>query len=208
MCEPSQCSGYFSDLKSYIGMKIFTFLWDLTLTHEWAQNFLSKLLKDHNKGENESDLLEIKRNYEKLAKKHEFVKLKGTVPEQLATWDDHDYCRNDAGSSCQIKEKLKDQFLSFWRGDHYDRGDREGVYESYNYTIPNEVTKSGDFSIQVSSFLRLISCSALWYQVIVLDTRYFRTPLIYRDDVLAEDGTLLKELRTTCGDHEDEGAPV
>jgi hypothetical protein len=51
MCEPSECPSYLSALKSYIGMKLFSLLWDNEYTHNWAGDLLIKLLKDHNHGE-------------------------------------------------------------------------------------------------------------------------------------------------------------
>jgi hypothetical protein len=40
------------------------------------------------------DVRALRENYDELASKSEFITLKEAVPVQLATWDDHDYCRN------------------------------------------------------------------------------------------------------------------
>lgn len=52
MCEPAQCETVFSAVKSYVGMKVFSALWDNDYSHNWAADVLVKLLKDHNHGEN------------------------------------------------------------------------------------------------------------------------------------------------------------
>ena len=47
----------------------------------------------------------MKDNYAALLAKPEFQALRASVPEQLATWDDHDYCRNDAGAECALRKE-------------------------------------------------------------------------------------------------------
>jgi alkaline phosphatase D len=83
------------------------------------------------------------------------VKLKETCPI-LATWDDHDYGKNDAGAEYPMKKESQQVFLDFF-GDSPDslRRKREGVYGAYVF---------GPEGKRV--------------QVILLDTRYFRSPLI------------------------------
>lgn len=73
----------------------------------------------------------------------------------LATWDDHDYGRNDAGREYPKKADSQRVFLDFW-GDAPDspRRSREGVYDSYTF---------GPEGRRV--------------QIIVLDTRFFRDAL-------------------------------
>ncbi len=85
----------------------------------------------------------------------------------LATWDDHDYGENDAGREYPIRVQSQAAFLDFL-GEPSDsaRRSREGVYESYTFGPPGE---------------RL--------QIILLDTRYHRSPLTARNERGAyEDG--------------------
>lgn len=77
--------------------------------------------------------------------------------EVLAVWDDHDYGKNDAGRKYKSKVASKELFLEFWREPkNSNRYDHEGIYHSVYYG-------SGE---------RIV-------QVILLDTRTFRTRLKY-----------------------------
>jgi alkaline phosphatase D len=77
----------------------------------------------------------------------------------LATWDDHDYGQNDAGGDFPHKEQAKALFLDFWQVAENDpRRAREGIYHSV---------------IHGPEGMRL--------QVILLDTRSFRSPLTPTD---------------------------
>jgi alkaline phosphatase D len=92
--------------------------------------------------------------YAKAARIEGYRKLRDTVPV-LATWDDHDYGQNDAGGDFPYKEQAKSLFLDFWQVPEDDpRRRRDGVYEARSYGPDG---------------MRL--------QVIVLDTRSFRSPL-------------------------------
>jgi len=73
----------------------------------------------------------------------------------LATWDDHDYGKNDAGNDYIKRDESQKIFLDFFneRADS-PRHKRPGVYTSYYF---------GKADKRV--------------QLILLDTRYFRTPL-------------------------------
>ena len=73
----------------------------------------------------------------------------------LATWDDHDYGENDAGAEFPMRAESAEIFKDFFSipGDHPMRG-REGVYHSATF---------GPEGKRV--------------QIILLDTRYFRSPL-------------------------------
>ncbi len=107
--------------------------------------------------------------------------LAGSTPV-IGTWDDHDYGLNDGGREFAVREESQQAFLDFL-GVPPDspRRQREGVYTSHTYRHPRGKVK-----------------------VIVLDTRYFRTPL--RDDPSGEkryiphafgEGTLLGEAQWT-----------
>src|SRR5262245_53217116 len=77
----------------------------------------------------------------------------------LATWDDHDLGANDAGSDYPRKEESQRIFLDFF-GDAVDspRRYRPGVYDA-----------------------RVFGPEGRRLQVILLDTRYFRTSPLKRD---------------------------
>lgn len=100
-------------------------------------------------------LLNIKRQYKKLAKKPEFQQLKAHVP-MIATWDDHDYGMNDSGKEFKGKEGSKKLFLKFWgEPENSSRWERLGIYTSYYYQ----------------------TVGGKKIQIILLDTRTFRSPL-------------------------------
>jgi alkaline phosphatase D len=87
------------------------------------------------------------------------VRLRETVPH-LAIWDDHDFGLNDGGAEFGHKNGSKAAFLRFWQihGDD-PRRSREGLYYSAMF---------GTESQRV--------------QVILLDTRWFRSALKPSDD--------------------------
>ncbi len=82
-----------------------------------------------------------------------FARLRREVPH-LATWDDHDYGFNDGGAEFAHKAASKAAFLRFWQVPAEDeRHGREGVYHARSYGPPGRRV-----------------------QVIMLDTRWFRSP--------------------------------
>jgi alkaline phosphatase D len=96
----------------------------------------------------------IREKYDTLAKLPGFRRLRATCPV-LATWDDHDFGKNDGGADWALKDESQKLFLDFWgvaKGD--PRRAQKGVYHS---TVVGPVGKR--------------------VQVILLDTRYFRSPL-------------------------------
>jgi alkaline phosphatase D len=71
----------------------------------------------------------------------------------IGTWDDHDFGRNNAGSSYKLKEVTRDLALSFMEVPIGDpRWTREGLYGAYDFGPEGQKTK-----------------------VILLDNRYFAT---------------------------------
>lgn len=76
------------------------------------------------------DMSELRAKYAQLAAKAGFQRLRATTPV-LATWDDHDYGENDAGSEFPMKEESRRIFLEFW-GEPADspRWSRDGIYTS------------------------------------------------------------------------------
>lgn len=82
------------------------------------------------------------------------VKLRNTIPH-LVTWDDHDYGKNDAGAELPHKRLSQQLFLEYWAAPPNDpRRSREGIYSAQMFGPPDRRV-----------------------QVILLDTRYFRSPL-------------------------------
>lgn len=102
-----------------------------------------------------SDMLEMKHKYDELSSMPHFAELRRRCPV-LATWDDHDFGINDGGADFPEREAAEQVFLNFWN-DPPDspRRQRPGVYEARVFGPPGK---------------RL--------QVILLDTRYFRSPLL------------------------------
>jgi alkaline phosphatase D len=100
------------------------------------------------------DPAELSRKYGLLAASPGFRRLAAASP-LLATWDDHDYGANDAGMGFPMKKESRRQFLDFWQVPAASpRRRHEGIYDAAAYGTPGR---------------RL--------QVILLDTRYFRSRL-------------------------------
>jgi alkaline phosphatase D len=96
----------------------------------------------------------LREKYAALAASDGFRRLAAACP-LLATWDDHDYGLNDAGKGFPMKRESRRQFLDFWRVPaDSSRRQHEGIYDAQVYGAPGR---------------RL--------QVILLDTRWFRTAL-------------------------------
>jgi alkaline phosphatase D len=96
----------------------------------------------------------IKEKYEAMAKVPGYQKLKATCPI-LATWDDHDYGPNDAGAEFPHKDASQKLFLDFFGVDPGDpRRKQQGVYNASIIGPPGKRV-----------------------QVILLDTRYHRSPI-------------------------------
>jgi alkaline phosphatase D len=96
----------------------------------------------------------LHRKYQALAASPGFQRLAAACP-LLATWDDHDYGLNDAGRGFPMKKESRRQFLDFWRVPaDSPRRKHAGVYDAAVFGPP-----------------------AARLQVILLDTRYFRTRL-------------------------------
>ncbi|MEM8874732.1 MAG: alkaline phosphatase D family protein [Planctomycetota bacterium] len=100
------------------------------------------------------DLDEFRAKYAQLESHPVFAELRRKVP-LLATWDDHDYGRNDAGKEWHLRAEAQ-QIALDWQGvsETDPRREREGIYHAETFGEPGQ---------------RL--------QVILLDTRYFRDPI-------------------------------
>lgn len=96
--------------------------------------------------------------YQMLGAHPEYKKL-DSATRILATWDDHDFGRNDAGRHYPYKEQSKELFLKFFKEpDSSARRKHEGIYQA-------EYLKQGDKTIQV----------------LLLDVRTFRNSLLKYD---------------------------
>lgn len=90
--------------------------------------------------------------YNKLAKQPGYKKFRSNTPI-IATWDDHDYGKNDAGKEFPIKSLSKNLFLDFFEvPNHAKERTRSGIYSAHYFEKDNKKL-----------------------QILLLDTRYFRS---------------------------------
>ena len=102
-----------------------------------------------------TDMNVLRAKYQTLSERPEFQRLMKSTA-LIATWDDHDYGRNDAGKEYPKKVESKEIFLDFWKEpEGTERRKTEGIYTSYEY-------EEGGQKLQV----------------ILLDTRTFRGSLL------------------------------
>jgi alkaline phosphatase D len=100
------------------------------------------------------DMDVLRAKYRLLGEQPGFRSLKQNCPV-LATWDDHDYGANDAGAEYPKKKESQQVFLDFFEVPKNDpRRRQEGVYHA-----------------------RTFGPEGKRVQIILLDTRYFRSPL-------------------------------
>lgn len=99
--------------------------------------------------------MQVMRNcYQAMKKDSSYLNFKEKIPV-LGTWDDHDYGQNDGGATYSKKDSVQQIFLDFFdAGTNDPRRKQQGIYFSKAYQI-------GDKRINV----------------IILDTRYFRSEL-------------------------------
>lgn len=99
-------------------------------------------------------LPELKAAYMRLASSEPFARLRAKAPV-LPMWDDHDYGLNDAGADFKFRAEAEKLFEYVWNVRADDpRAGREGVHGAWIL---------GDNGERV--------------QIIMLDTRFFRSPL-------------------------------
>ena len=98
----------------------------------------------------------LRATYQRLADKPGFQQLRATT-NIVATWDDHDYGKNDAGAELKGKASSREIMLDFWNEpkDSPRRTQPGGIYTAYLLGEPGKIV-----------------------QVILLDTRWNRTPLV------------------------------
>ncbi|WP_282050928.1 alkaline phosphatase D family protein [Maribacter aquivivus] len=100
------------------------------------------------------DMVALRAMYSKQKEQTEYKKLVETT-DILGTWDDHDYGLNDGGVEFETKDASQQEFLNFMNvPEDNPLRKRQGVYNSKKYDVDGH-------SINI----------------IILDTRYFRTQL-------------------------------
>ncbi len=134
-------------------------IWDAVLAYR-PELFLflgDNVYGDVRNGRNvpEPELIEsLQQSYALAARVPGMARLRSTVPH-LATWDDHDYGKNDAGADFAGRQEAQRLFLQFWDVPLSDeRHQREGIYSAQTFGPEGQRV-----------------------QVILLDTRFFRSPL-------------------------------
>jgi len=100
-----------------------------------------------------SDMDELFRAYGELSEQPDFQRLASRVPI-MATWDDHDFGMNDAGGSYYGKFGSEAIFETYWGMEDHPIAERDGIYYSQTFGPPGQSV-----------------------QIIMLDTRFFRTEL-------------------------------
>jgi len=100
------------------------------------------------------DMKLLAAKYSKLCARPEFQNLYQNCPV-LATWNDHDYGLNDSGREYPRKAESRALFLSFWNPPKTATLPTKGIYQSY-----------------------VLSTEGKQLQLILLDTRSFRSPLL------------------------------
>ena len=114
------------------------------------------LLGDNVYGDTE-DMAVLRAKWDRLAEEPNFAAIREAVPV-LATWDDHDYGANDAGADYPMRAESQQVFLDFLgEPAGSERRATPGVYDARTFGPPGKRV-----------------------QVILLDTRYFRSPLARR----------------------------
>jgi alkaline phosphatase D len=106
-----------------------------------------------------AEMTELREAYAALAAQPGFQRVRARVPI-LPIWDDHDYGANDAGGDFPYRQESAALFRAFWQVPaDSPRGRRDGLYDAWTFGPPGR---------------RL--------QVILLDLRWFRSPLRPTDE--------------------------
>lgn len=101
---------------------------------------------------NDPDLTELREAYAELGARADFAALRAARP-MMTVWDDHDYGFNDGGADFPFREFAERIYETFWATTS-PAAARRGVYDSV-----------------------IVGPEGERLQIIMLDTRYFRTPL-------------------------------
>jgi alkaline phosphatase D len=102
---------------------------------------------------NENSVERIKQVYAQIAAKREWQNLQKNIP-MIAVWDDHDYGINDGSGDFSLKVESQQLFLDFFdEPANSERRKTPGIYDA-----------------------KIFGPDGKRVQIILLDTRYFRTP--------------------------------
>ena len=102
---------------------------------------------------NDNSLARMKQVYAQMTAKPEYQYLQKHIP-MMAVWDDHDYGINDGSADFSLKDESQQLFLDFVdEPANSKRRNTPGVYDS-----------------------EIVGPEGKRVQIILLDTRYFRTP--------------------------------
>lgn len=107
---------------------------------------------------NQADLDELKESFADLALREDFIKVRQSVP-MMVSWDDHDYGANDSGKEFPFRGLAERIHEVFWGLDGQDVGQWPGTYYARTFGPEGQRT-----------------------QIIMLDTRFFRSGLTPTDD--------------------------
>ena len=107
---------------------------------------------------NQTDLDELRESFADLAAREDFQAVRESVPMMVA-WDDHDYGANDSGKEFPFRGFAERIHEVFWGLEDEDVGQWPGTYYARTFGPEGQRT-----------------------QVIMLDTRFFRSPLTPTDD--------------------------
>ncbi|MEM7662493.1 MAG: alkaline phosphatase D family protein [Pseudomonadota bacterium] len=111
---------------------------------------------------NDADLTELREAFAELASREEFRAARARHPMMVA-WDDHDYGANDGGRRFPFRRFAERIHERFWGLDSQDVGKWDGTY-----------------------YAREFGPDGQRVQVIMLDTRFFRSDLAPTDDYGAQ----------------------
>lgn len=107
---------------------------------------------------NDADLAELRRSFADLAADTDFQAVRAKHPMMVA-WDDHDYGANDAGREFPFRRFAERIHERFWGLDSEDVGKWDGTY-----------------------YARTFGPEGQRVQIIMLDTRFFRSGLTPTDE--------------------------
>ena len=107
---------------------------------------------------NEAELDELRESFADLADRADFKKVRASTP-MMVVWDDHDYGANDAGREFPFRRLAERIHERFWGLADEDVGAWPGTYHARTFGPEGQRT-----------------------QIIVLDTRFFRSALTPTDE--------------------------
>lgn len=107
---------------------------------------------------NQPELNELRASYTDLAAREDFKAVRARLPMMVA-WDDHDYGANDAGREFPFRRLAERIYERFWGLESEDVGAYPGTYYARTFGPEGQRT-----------------------QIIMLDTRFFRSALTPTDE--------------------------